>query len=495
MNERMRLPEFSEETLDPTTDEEWHRLRVLAHRMVDDVLAFHREIRSQPVWTQIPPGTKSELLSTAASLGTDPEVVYQEFLEQILPYHYGNVHPRNWGWVNGQGSPLGSLAEMWAATMNPNCWGAEQSASYVEERVIRWLRDAVGFSERAEGLLVSGGSMGNLMGLAAAREARLEHGASRTGLSGMARPPVVYASTEVHNSIDKAVALLGIGTDMIRRIPVDSDFRIDVDALRDRIVSDRRTGYRPLTVVGSAGTVATGAIDDLDALADLCVAERLWLHVDGAFGAMAALCPRLRPLLRGLERADSVAFDLHKWMYVPIDAGCLLVRDASWLRRIFSPAASYLEHFERGIPSGPHFYSTMGPELTRSFRALKVWFYLRTYGLDKLGRLVEQNVAQARYLESLVSDHPDLELLAPVSLNVVCFRWRGRSVNEADLDDRNRELLMRLWESGKAVISSARITGHFALRAALTNHRTRSEDIEALVDVVSSLGSELASST
>jgi aromatic-L-amino-acid decarboxylase len=476
MQTRPALPDAPEETLDPVGDEEWERLRALAHRMVDDVLAFHRGVDARPVWQPVPESVKRALATAPSASGAELDAVYGEFREQIQPYPYGNVHPRNWGWVNGQGSPLGSLAEMWAATMNPNCWGAEQSAAYVEARVIGWLREAVGFAPTGEGLLVSGASMANVLGLTAAREAGCG-GVARAGLGACERPPVVYVSSEAHGSIDKAVALLGLGTDQLRRVQVDGEYRMDVGALAARIAEDRGAGFHPLAVVATAGTVATGAIDQLD----------------GAFGAMAALSPALRPLLRGIERADSLAFDLHKWMYVPIEAGCVLVRDAAHLRAVFSPPASYLERFERGIPSGPYFWSSLGPELTRSFRALKVWFYIRAFGLDKLGRLVEQNVRQARRLERLVAEHPDLELIAPTTLNVVCFRWRGEAAEESRVEAINRELLMRLWESGEAAVSSARIGGRFALRAAFTNHRTRAADVNRVCARIAELGGEVES--
>jgi glutamate/tyrosine decarboxylase-like PLP-dependent enzyme len=491
MDPRPPLPDRPDETLDPADDGEWRRLRALAHRMLDDALDFHQGVASRPVWRPMPQASKDAIAGAASARGDDLEVVYDEFREHIEPFPYGNVHPRNWGWVNGQGSALGSLAELWAATMNPNCWGAEHSATYVEAQVLAWLKNALGYPAGGEGLLVSGGSMANLIGLTAAREAA-SPGTARAGLTGLGRPLAVYASTEVHGSVDKAVALLGLGTDQLRRIPVDSSWRIDVAALAERIASDRRAGVEPLAVVASAGTVATGALDELDRIADVCRDERLWLHVDGAFGALAALSPALRPLLRGLERADSIAFDLHKWMYVPIEAGCVLVRDGDLLRAVFAPPASYLEQFARGIPSGPHRYSNLGPQLTRSFRALKVWFYIRAFGFEKIGRLVEQNVRQARLLERLVVEHPDLELIAPATLNVVAFRWRGSLSDEARIEAVNRELLMRLWESGIAAVSSARIGGRFALRAAFTNHRTRGEDVRLASAAIAALGETVA---
>jgi aromatic-L-amino-acid decarboxylase len=301
----------------------------------------------------------------------------------------------------------------------------------------------------------------------------------------------VYASEEAHNSVDKAVALLGIGLDGLRRIPVDADFRIDLGALERAIAADREADVRPICVIGAAGTVNTGAIDDLERLADLCRREDLWLHVDGAFGALAALSPALRPLVRGVERADSLAFDFHKWFYMPIEVGCVLVRDAEAHRRTFSPPASYLASLDRGIASGPPPFAYYGPQLTRGFRALKVWISLKAYGVDKYARLIEQNVRQARRLESLVERDSRLELLAPVPLNVVCFRYVADGLDGGGLDGLNREILMRLQERGIAVPSSTVVRGSFAIRCAFTNHRTRRGDIDRLVESVVALGEEI----
>jgi len=280
---------------------------------------------------------------------------------------------------------------------------------------------------------------------------------------------------------------------------VDADFRVDLSLLERAIAEDRAAGRRPFCVVGNAGTVNTGAIDDLGALADLCRRERLWLHVDGAFGALAAISDRLRPLVRGMEAADSIAFDLHKWLYMPYDVGCVLVRDPEAHRRPFATRASYLARLERGAAPNDHDPGSLGPELSREFRGLKVWMLLKEHGLAKFARLIEQNVDQAAYLAGLVRRHPELELLAPVPLNIVCLRYRGQESGVGDqgqeLDEVNREILMRLQERGIAVPSATVLAGKFAIRVAITNHRSTRSDFDLLVSSVVELGREVAETT
>jgi glutamate/tyrosine decarboxylase-like PLP-dependent enzyme len=375
--------------------------------------------------------------------------------------------------------------------MNPNCWGGEHAASYVEAQVLDWMKDLLRY-RAASGVLVSGGSVANLIGIAAARDARGGGDVGRIGVRGLPRALVLYASDQVHNSVHKAASLLGIGLDGLRLIRTDDDFRIDVAALERAIAEDRAAGLHPFCVVGTAGTVNTGATDNLAALADICDREDLWLHVDGAFGALAQLSDRLRPVVAGIEGADSIAFDLHKWLYMPIEVGCVLVRDAEAHRRPFSPPASYLAHFDRGIASGPHIYSTLGPQLTRGFRALKVWLSLQAHGSDVYARLVEQNVAQAHYLEARIRACDELELAAPVPLNVVCFRYVTEGIDADGLNALNRELLQRLQETGEAVPSSTVLRGKFVLRVALTNHRTRAADLDRLIVAVLAIGRDLA---
>lgn len=485
---RPPLEPHPELSLDPV---DWEALRALGHRMVDDVIRFHATLGDRPAWQPFPESHKDALRQPLPHAPEGADAAYADFVEHVLPYPFGNIHPRVWGWVNGTGTTLSAFADMLASAMNPNCWGGEQAASYVEAQVLDWLREMTGFPS-ASGLLVSGGSVANLIGIAAARDDRASAPVANIGVHALAKPLVLYASEQVHNSVDKAAALLGIGIDGLRRIPTDAEYRIDSAVLQRCITEDRSAGYQPFCVVGTAGTVNTGAIDDLDALADVCEREGLWLHVDGAFGALAALSPALRTQVRGMERADSLAFDLHKWLYMPIEVGCVLVKNADAHRRTFSPPASYLAHFDRGIASGPHIYSALGPQLTRGFRALKVWLSIKAHGSEVYARLVEQNVRQARLLEDEIGHSRELELVAPVPLNVVCFRYNPGDLSEEQLNRLNRELLLRLQESGVAVPSSTLLRGRFVMRVALTNHRTRSEDLAALVEAAVNLGRVIA---
>lgn len=476
------------ETLDPA---DWEEYRRLGHRMVDDMLGWMRTVRERPVWRPIPPevaGSFREPLPTAPSPAGS---VYGEFRERVLPWPTGNVHPRFWGWVMGTGTPGAMLAEMLAAGMNLNQGGGAQAGALVERQVLDWCKEMLGYPAAASGILVSGGSMANLVGMTVARNAKAGFDLRARGVDPGRARLVAYASREVHSSVPKAMELLGLGREALREVAVHDDDTIDVAALRAAIADDRAAGNVPFLVVGCAGTVATGAIDPLEPLADLCAAERLWFHVDGAFGALAALSPELRPLLRGMERADSLAFDMHKWMFLPYEIGCALVRDPALHRGTFALTPAYLEHGTRGIAGGDVWFSDYGVELSRGFRALKAWMALKEHGVARFGRIVRRNVEQARTLGARVAAEPALELLAPVALNVVCFRYRGSLTDEAALDALNRDLLLRLHEGGLAAPSYASVRGKYALRACITNHRTCVEDLELLCRETVRLGTSL----
>ncbi len=481
-------PLRTEESLDP---ENWDELRALGHRMVDELLAYLRTVRDRPVWRPIPGDVRARLKGPVPRRPEGAERTYADFRDYVLPHPMGNIHPRFWGWVIGTGTPLGALAEMLAAGMNPNMGGGDHVPNLVEAQVLDWCKEMLGFPLDASGLLVSGGSMANLVGLAVARSARAGFDVRKGGVRAARGPLTLYASVETHSSVQKAVELLGLGSDALRFVPVNTAFEIDVPALERMIRDDRADGCLPICVVGNAGTVGTGAIDDLASLADLCAAEGLWLHVDGAFGALAALVPEYRSRLAGMERADSLAFDLHKWMYVPYEAGCTLVRDADAHRRAFSLRPDYLTHAERGLAAGTLWFSDYGIQLSRGFRALKVWMSLKEHGLDKYARLVRQNIEQARYLAALVREAPDLELLAPVPLNIVVFRYVSPGRDAAALDALNQDLLIQLHEQGIAVPSNLTIGGRFALRVAIANHRSRREDFDLLVRETRRIGAEL----
>jgi aromatic-L-amino-acid decarboxylase len=477
----------SEETLDP---KDWDGLRRLGHRMVDDALDYLRTVRERPVWRSPSPDSRTRLQEPLPRAGQGYESAYRDFVEHVLPYPTGNIHPRFWGWVIGTGTPFNALTEMLAATLNPNVSGFDDGASLVEDRVLAWFKEAMGFPAEASGVLVSGGSMANLVGLAVARHVQAPFDVRRRGQSASPRPMVLYASLEVHSSVKKAAEILGLGSDALRLVPVDAEYRIDLYALRDAIADDRKAGLQPFCVVGTAGTVNTGATDDLAALADLCEREELWLHVDGAFGALAAFSPVLRKRLSGMERADSLAFDPHKWGYFPIEVGCVLVREAQDHRAAFATAAAYLAAGEGGVAGRVDRFADRGMQLSRGFKALKVWMGLKAEGTDKLGRLIEQNVDQAAYLAARVRETPELELLAPAPLNVVCFRYRGGA--EGDLDRLNKSIIVRLHESGVAVPSYTVLDGRYAIRVCITNHRTQTSDLDLLVHEVVRLGRELS---
>jgi aromatic-L-amino-acid/L-tryptophan decarboxylase len=304
---------------------------------------------------------------------------------------------------------------------------------------------------------------------------------------------LLYGSAETHGWVKKGAELLGLGSSAFRAIPVDAADRVEVEAMRAAIRADRAAGHHPFCAIGTAGTVNTGATDDLRALAALCREEGLWFHVDGAFGALARLSDELAPIVAGMEEADSLGFDLHKWLYLPFEAACVLVRDGDVHRDAFSIRASYLPTGGRGLIAGGIPFADLGVDLTRNFKALKVWMSLRSHGVRRYARLIEQNVAHVRYLAALVDADPALELLAPVALNVACFRYAPQGVREERLDDLNREILLRLQERGLATPSGTTLRGRFAIRVANVNHRSRREDFELLARSVTGIGEEIIS--
>lgn len=479
-------------TLDPPDEKSWEEFRALGHRMLDDMIDHLRALRDQPVWQSVPDDVKTALDQPVPFEAQGAEAVYQEFLENVLPYRSGNLHPRFWGWVQGTGTPLAMLADMLAAGMNAHLAGFNQAPSMVEHQVIAWLAELLGMPKSSSGILLSGGSMACIIGVAVARHAKAGFDVRELGLQNKATPRLIfYGSTEVHGWAQKGVELLGVGNESLRRIPVDKDFRIDVQKLREAIAEDRSRGHRPVCVIGTAGTVNTGAVDDLQALAEVCAEEDLWFHVDGAFGALARLAPALRERVEGLELADSLAFDLHKWMYLPFEVACVLVRDAEAHREAFALTPSYLTPSARGVIAGGLSFADRGVELTRSFKALKVWMALKAEGVNTFAKLIEQNVRQCEYLAAMIEAHPRLELLAPVSLNIVCFRYAAEGFSEEQLNALNQEVLLRLQESGVSVPSSTMINGKFAIRVANVNHRSRREDFEMLVSAVLRLGEEV----
>jgi glutamate/tyrosine decarboxylase-like PLP-dependent enzyme len=505
-----------EENLDP---QDWPELRALAHRAMDDAVDYMASLRERPAWEHAPARVKAHF---AGPPPTDPQPVdeiYEEWLEYVRPYQLGNNHPRFWGWVLGTGTPMSAVAALLAAsTDSVSGIYSFVANNYVELQVLDWCKELLGYPLEAGGLLTSGCSASNLIALAVARNARAGFDVRADGLVAAPARLTVYCSVEAHSSLTKAVELLGMGTSSLRRVPTDDAMRIDLGELARMVAADRAAGLRPVCVVGVAGTTNTGSIDDLPGLADFCAAEDLWFHVDGAFGAWAAIAPESRRLVAGMERADSLAFDLHKWMNLTYPVGCVLVRDAQAQLDTFSLTPSYLAHGEgdRGLTAvDVPWLSDFGFELSRGFHALKVWMALKEHGTEKFARVIQQNIDQARYLERLVAATPELEQALPAQLNIVCFRYVGRGVGgpvgaggpvrdaavcddagreDAALDRLNKEIELELQERGIAVPSVSTVHGRKYLHVAVANHRSRREDFDLLVREVVRLGEELTSS-
>lgn len=468
------------ETLDPA---DWAGLRALGHRMLDDMFDHLQTLRDQPVWQPMPAETRDAF---RASLPREPktaEAVYADFQRLIQPYATGNPHPRFMGWVHGGGTPIGMLAELLAGGLNANLGGRDHAPIEVERQVIAWAAEMLGFPASASGLLVTGTSMANFIGVQVARTARLEADVRRNGLQGASL--VAYTSAAAHGCLPRAMEMAGLGRSALRMIRCDADGRMDLTALTETVARDRAGGAIPFLLTATAGTVDIGAIDDLAALADFAAAEDLWFHVDGAFGAIAMLSNRLRPMLRGIERADSVAFDFHKWAQVPYDGGCIVVRDSERQLATFSTDATYLRRGARGLAAGGVWPCDLGPDLSRGFRALKVWMTLSVYGADRIGAVTERCCDLAADLAARVDREPELQRLAPVALNIVCFRYVAAG---GDLDRLNADIVADLQESGIAAPSTTMVNGVLAIRAAIVNHRTVVTDIAALVDAVLQFG-------
>ncbi|MGR3563827.1 MAG: pyridoxal phosphate-dependent decarboxylase family protein [Heliomarina sp.] len=474
-----------ETSLDP---EDWEAFRKRAHDMLDAALDRMQTTRDGPVWRAPDDALKAGFQADLPVKGRGGDAVAGQMTE-LLPYGVGNTHPRFFGWVHGSGTPSQVIAEMAAVAMNANLGGRDHGAMYVEKQVVDWVRGLFDFPADSSGLIVSGTSVATIIALKAARDRVLDF-ASRTQGIGAARL-VGYTSTQTHACVARAFDVLGLGSDALRKIPITKNYQIDLDALREAIAADRTTGLIPFALIGTAGSVDLGATDDLETLADIAAAEDIWFHVDGAFGATAILSDTVRPRLSGLSRADSLAFDFHKWLHVTYDAGFVLLRSEEAHRRAFSDRPAYLVGAERGLAAGNPWPVEYGPELSRGFRALKIWAQLAEHGTEKLGQMISQNCAQAAYLGDLVTGASDLELLAPVMMNICCFRYTGKG-DVAEQNALTDEIVIQLQLQGIAAPSTTTLDGKRAIRVNITNHRTTRADLDLLIREVRRLGAELS---
>ena len=483
---------MTEESLDP---KDWNELRALGHQMIDDMIDYIRNVRDQKTWQKIPDKVKETYNSSQLPLEPqDINKIYSEFKETILPYRMGNIHPRFWGWVIGTGTVFGSYGEFLASIMNSNLGGGDHSPVYIEHQVLNWMKELFGFPKESSGLLVSGGSMANFICLAVARNAKMDFDIRNHGLQQSNKKYIFYTSIETHSSNYKAVELLGIGKENLHVIDVDPNFKINISKLKMQIIEDKSNGLVPICIIANIGTVNTAAVDDIITLSSIAKQENMWLHADGAFGSVAKISEKYKHVVKGIELADSLAFDFHKWFYIPYEAGCVLVKNSDIHYNTFTYTPTYLTHNKRGVGAGPdRWFSDYGVELSRGFKALKIWMSFKEHGIEKYGRLVTQNIDQAYYLKSLVEKNSSkLELVAPVELNIVCLRFNPRDNNlplEA-LNKLNQEILFQLQEKGIATPSYTTLNSKYAIRVAITNHRSTMEDFDLLITSILEIGAK-----
>ncbi|HEY1577886.1 MAG TPA: aminotransferase class V-fold PLP-dependent enzyme [Terracidiphilus sp.] len=468
--------------------------RKAGHQLVDRIAGFLDSLPDRPVTRGESPAVVRQALDAGRTMprdGADAGELLDRAAGLLIDHSLFNAHPRFWGYVTSSAAPIGMLGDLLASAMNPNCgaWLLSPMASEIEAQTIRWIAEMLRYPTDCGGLFVSGGNMANIVCFFAARAAAGGPDIRAKGVAGTGLR--AYCSSETHTWIQKAADLSGLGTDSIRWIPVDEQFRIDVGALRERIRDDMAAGDKPFLVCGNAGTVGTGAVDPLADLAELCREFGLWFHVDGAYGALAALAPDSAALFRGMEQADSLAVDPHKWLYAPLEAGCALVRDVSKLRDAFSYHPPYY-HF--GVEAVNYF--DLGPQNSRGFRALKVWLALQQVGHAGYAQMISDDVQLSRALYDRVAQHPELEALTQ-GLSIATFRYVPDDLRSAGkkaaeyLDDLNRELLTRLQQGGEAYLSNAVVGGKYALRACIVNFRTTLRDVEALPALVVRLGKQV----
>ncbi len=492
-----RAPEPLRQAPNPALDIGPEEFRRLGHELVDRISEMLAAMPAGRVTPGEPPRAVRAALggNGLPAEGTAPAALLREATDLLHSHSLHNGHPRFWGYVTASAAPLGMLGDLLAASVNPNVGASILSpiATEIELQAVRWIAELVGCPAGTGGLLVSGGNMANIVGLLAARRAKAPGDVRADGVRG-GPPLAVYASTETHTWVQKAADLMGIGTGAIRWIPVDREGRMRVDALEAAIAADRAAGVHPIAVVGTAGTVGTGAVDPLRAIARTCRAHDLWFHVDGAYGGPAAALPESDPDFRALGDADSIALDPHKWLYAPLEAGCVLVRDPDTLSRAFSFDPVYYNF--AGDPDDPPVnFLTLGPQNSRGFRALKVWLGLRQAGRDGLVRLIREDIALTRALHRAVAEHPDLEPLT-CRLSISTFRYLPPDLRaDADrhgeyLDRLNKAILDRLQRGGEAFVSNAVVDGRYALRACIVNFRTTLADVEALPEIILRIGRE-----
>jgi len=492
----------SKNLLDPSPEQ----IRSWANAAVELIADYLSTIRDRPVY----PSTSSRQIRERldSSLPEEPanfDELLHTFRNTLIELSRHNGHPRMFGYVQAPGTAIAAIADLLASALNANltAWRSAPAAVEIERLTINWIKQIIGFNREGAGLFVSGGSMANMAALAAARRAKAPAQIQNKGAQSCAKTLRIYASEETHHSVAKAAALLGIGRDNVRLVSVNERHKINLDELVAAIEEDRAAGHLPICLVANAGTVATGAFDPFRQIGEIARRFNLWLHVDGAYGGFAALAASTRPLFGSIEEADSLALDPHKWLYLPVDCGCVLYRDPEMARATFAHEAEYTRVIGQEADEAFAFWD-YGPELSRRFRALKVWMLLKSVGLQALGEAIEKDLACARHFEKLVQNSEDFEMLAPVELSIFCFRHlparlKGalatgsseREKIEKQLDAHNERLLLALQRDGSSYLSNAQLRGRFSLRGCVMNYRTTLRDMEILLGDLRRVGAQL----
>jgi len=460
------------------------QFRALGYRAIDMIAEQLADLTDGPTRRPVPLDIRHGLEDQPIpQTGADPFDLLDRVQNEILAYPMGNPSPRFFAWVNSTPTPIGILGDLFAAAMSPSAAGGDQAATYVERAALTWVKDMLGFPQEAQGLFVSGGSKANLTCLAVMRHVMSDGKVRHEGMMAQDAPMIVYTSAHGHSCIEKTVSALGIGSQNLRIIPVDSQYRMDIPKLREAIAADRAAGLHPVCVAASAGTTNTGAIDLLDEIADLCEAEKMWFHIDGAYGGFGILAEQTEGLYKGMNRADSIAVDPHKWLYIPVECGCAIVRHADAMRATFSLVPAYLQE-DRAEP----WFSEYGLQQTRGFRALKVWLSIQHYGLDGYRKMITQDINTAYDLRRKLFTRSDFEVVTAGPLSVTCFRYVPAGVPEDMLDDLQRQIVAWTNASARAFITSTMIDGKVVVRACHVNFRTTSEDLDVLLDTLTEAG-------
>lgn len=478
-----------EESLDP---DNWEEMRALGHKMLDDMIDYQRDVSKREQHFPTPQAIEDVCVSLPDE-GEGEQMVYDVFQRSIKPFSGATLSPRFWGAVAGTGSPYGMLTVMLTAGLNVALEGLPGIDGYIHRQVIDWIKEMLDYPKAAGGVLVSGGSEANFTALAVARNARAEINMKAKGMQSVPRNMIIYVSEGGHHCLERSIELLGIGGENLRWIPTGDDCRIKIEALKEAISRDKNINYHPFCIIGNAGTVDTGAFDDFNSLADIAAQEKMWFHIDAAFGGWVKISKTHKKLADGLERADSVAIDLHKWMYMPYGIGCTLVRDrlAHYSTFVYGHEAKYIKSVsDLGEVQGDPLSSAynLSLPLSRSFTSLKPYMLLRAYGREKYSRLIQQNLDQAKYLADRVVKDEEMELIAPVASNVVCFRYNPGGLTEAKLNELNKTIIGEIYKIRFWMISDTTIKGRFTLRAAITNHRSKREDFDYIYNLVKTLG-------